>query len=1817
MEYVISRVQEEIALDGAEGCDLPRMWSFAEQAVRKRVEELGENIAPVIDNAYKSYLWRVIVNSNWATFFENLEQNVTTEADVTPSGKKTSKVVAKKLNYRPLKISSDTPYVQIAEKYGDQLRIVVSQKYRDAVVLTADQTLSEACRIILDRIAKARSTGASQIDISRDLDLDSRSVFHYIKELLNQKLIIKFPIISMGKYTQLCVHVRFCEQNKGYQTSKMGGVPAILGSSSAQGETPIFVEEDSNQFYSDGIRQKISDLLDAAANKVMVVEDLIKGMNYDVSTQNARRIFNRQIQFLARKGYIERLNVLRKDNKKGSDRCIRLLKPYGTSSTRADVPSETAMLTSIPNDPAERSEEFLIDLPLTSQIYRLIQISGEHGVSSVELRQKLSKVSIKALQARIDRLMKAVPEELKELEVERRSEFHGKQRQFRYFVQSALQAQPAMESSGGGIEASVGSSKQAFDVIIKNTKMNRSLKRKSPPSSTASRRKNATTTPKRLPVSRMSSKSAAAEDAERPGTTPSKHGVAQSDTSIGSGSTTASISRIEITTPKSTRAPLLVSETPVSSHSTPSATPVHTPMTGVTSEQRRQALLSLLETHRILELNTRSISTYDEEFARLYGGTPFKTDRKTLTRLADAMEEKGMLQKFIVSFPILNGTHKAATFLMHSEASQSDEDIKQYVAQVRTRYLYNMLGGSTTKQIKIREVDMEVERIGDIRKRLAPDTEDPEATPMPQRTESEIAEHVEEHWITIAQGYGFIEPRMLRAKWIHLWLLQLVDPESKLDSRVDTETRTIPASALMESMPLELYLKAIGQRSRNTLLDNYIKASQPIHIKLSELPEPLRGSLLRGEQRKMRVRLRRSLNILMALDLVRPHKLKHEDPFTEQFQQDLEERAAHSESSLFPAYLVTCSARMHNFAENDKEPLGIYEVETVAQGERYWKDLQYLCTKQASAEENLEDQYEAENEDEEPRAIGFQGTENMQRELFNYLTKFICRNREWRVDYHYSLEQRMVLEQHASRRAGLLLTPDENQIRRLANELSLPSEAVQDFFNKKIMKVKIATYYQRMKEQRTRQSRTPRTRRSNSTSIDGQQPQPPQVSDGISDKLTRKFAELRKFRGQKEPKSSVRLHKRLGRKRRNKKADREQEGSTQTDENLEEYTRTRHRWTPEADEIMLLAVAINRHRSRSTGKYFWRPVTQLFPNLSPEQCKRRSDVLFKDHMKQARLNVLIQRWDDIYRKGIQCGDIVDPHPSDPNDYDMKSFYDYFAQRLREESETGPPNTPLPRDPALVEQLFDISTSADSHSASRIDDLYSSRTSLKMGLLVSHGLPLVLFSNDSTISDMTYQSCEQVDDEKLYLLKVLIKMILMTPKTSYNSKVAFTVLNYFHQELISRVLDLEKKHGTMTKIKPGRDRRLPGRGVSFTEKFFHTLVGDLPMGIFAQATTFHQQQLNNQMEIPSNLSNSGAMACFLNKLAHGSLTLDAKNLHFAPLDQLHSRKVANEFTFDVVVTPIKHIENEQTPKEEKQPATTEKSSFSLSKLFSFSLFPARKRKNLPESSDSSSQGNPSKRPRRSPSIPEDTDGKPDDVEMIGVQYDSEEEKHELLSLYRVIRDAGEKGLSLIDIKNKLQETSSSISDQTILKHIKSLTSVENPPIARVGINTIRFVDQQYTTAWMVKLREAEEISGGNQPFLEESPTQPNITPLLTQGREKNMSIPRMWIDIRGKVIETVLIACIEVVLDLIVRKPGIYESNIQRLLDVVLTRGELKDILDHLIQKGAVRTQTIKKPSVVSLFSQDHFFEEHDSPLIDKDLITCYWANPDYYTKYLP
>lgn len=206
---------------------------------------------------------------------------------------------------------------------------------------------------------------------------------------------------------------------------------------------------------------------------------------------------------------------------------------------------------------------------------------------------------------------------------------------------------------------------------------------------------------------------------------------------------------------------------------------------------------------------------------------------------------------------------------------------------------------------------------------------------------------------------------------------------------------------------------------------------------------------------------------------------------------------------------------------------------------------------------------------------------------------------------------------------------------------------------------------------------------------------------------------------------------------------------------------------------------------------------------------------------------------------------------------------------------------------------------------------------------------------------------------------------------------------------------------------------------------------------------------------------------------------------------------------------------------------------------------------------------------------------------------------------LLHEAAYEGCTLYQLRSKLGE---SVSDEEVIRALHKLCSNDPGLVCRVGYEAVRYVHLSFISDWSITTDA--NLKSGIKDLLIKSRDE------LDSKKRKPIIIPSLWTDINGDVTEVVLKECKEAVVDVVVRRPGITEANIQRHLQTALSRREIRDILNILVEQKVlkqVQTTAISEPNKKnSIFGKTKTMRCFDSPRIEKITQTCFWPTPYTY-----
>ncbi|EMR10374.1 hypothetical protein PNEG_01625 [Pneumocystis murina B123] len=333
----------------------------------------------------------------------------------------------------------------LKKRYNDNLRISVILE-KQFLVLTGKELDEENKYVaryfdLLSIISKHKGKGINQIDLAKQLNIDSRSLPSRINPLIEKGLIIRLPIIISKAQTFLLIHSHYANDSlKRNQNNSQGS------------------EDIDNIVDINYLRICITDLLSKAENNVMRYVDLKRLCK--INNKLFRRGFSKQIRSMEQLGFLERCRVA---NNKGYSKCVKLIKPYNIDivkeESQVNIDSDDDSNSSSDND--DNKEEIFFDLikpvitisrDLTIEflLFQEIKNSGKSGISGPDLKKRIvGDQWSRPLQLILDKLSlvpekslnlnNIQPKHLSYFTIYREQEFVGRINQYRYLSSLSYQ----------------------------------------------------------------------------------------------------------------------------------------------------------------------------------------------------------------------------------------------------------------------------------------------------------------------------------------------------------------------------------------------------------------------------------------------------------------------------------------------------------------------------------------------------------------------------------------------------------------------------------------------------------------------------------------------------------------------------------------------------------------------------------------------------------------------------------------------------------------------------------------------------------------------------------------------------------------------------------------------------------------------------------------------------------------------------------------------------------------------------------------------------------------------------------------------------------------------------------------------------------------------------------------------------------------------------------------------------------------------------------------------------------------------------------
>ncbi|GJJ74860.1 general transcription factor 3C polypeptide 1 [Entomortierella parvispora] len=1838
MDDLVQFVQNEVALDGQPGCSWDRFWYFVEEHQRKQKETLsaasssdasstGRSEASAVsqsDEKFRYFLWNNLVEEEGIILYvitDATEAQKWKDSDIT----KATPVPFSKLEALTLEKAS---YHDVVANYRDTIRIAASLDQQQLAALGYSGVaigMPDASFHILQTITASREVGVTQVVLAKQFSIDPKSMFHFLKVLLQMKLIVKIPVTTDGLYTLLCLHVKFADKNMGYQAmTTVTTVTQPLISSSDGRRFEGLLKQDSKRvsYYSGLIKQKLTDILGHAKNQVMTLEDLILALDLVNMNTVQNRWFNRQIELLCKLKYIQRVQV------PGFHRCVKLVKPYGVSMAGDEKEKSKLNLKAVIAEDTPQSG-ICVHKSVEHQIYTLICDSKSTGILAKEIRYHMDNMNLRLMARILDGLCKSSAD-VPQPHCRRVLEFKGREKRYRYF--SATSFKDSLDED----------EKQYIETTNKKS---------------ASHQKKSGSNP-----------ALADTQAVRVAASSNRHVDLTTAATPGPSSPVAATEAPTTPTQEGSRRPVPRAKKGKGAAVLPEeGAPNPDRYISVALMQRRKVILSMVERDKMMEIQGPLVAQYQAEKRRLYPEESDTTviDRRTLYRTINLLESEKKVRIIKVdNLPMVGGGMQSKTFCLDYELDPESEEVRRFVKDSTNRnFLFGSLSYRPTR--KQEELEIEVETLDELQQRLGGRALAGPEIPFARlgavnnknkkRDRSPQGGGGDFDGSQYCYEFGWIRAKMMRALIFHRFI---VDRQEAKDSRLYPHGNlpdVMATAPVFETLPLRIFMLIIGVvEEASAEAKAYMEDPKNAAIPLGATPDFL--SRIRRPTKYFKKRLREALEILDAVGLVSPLEEMHG---VQDSSLKLDYRPCNNHLVLNTHYKVhrLVQAPLHpitpDLLDADLSHRKEYDLFQRNQCKAFWLDLQ-------STSANLTTE----------RALNKVSMERPWSEIRRNFLLSLCNKRLWTDPIRISAEQKNMLMMYVDKKRQFAPVGNRAKLDRIAAQTGLPSESVAQFYKS----LQGAWTAQQNRKHAlgtvTRLSQVKRVQPSvkevaKSTMATKKTPGP---SAAVQDK-TLETAEVRVkiepnavWTGldtpgdQPAPSTSTAAVERsvvdapedlsqLG----DDELDGSQGGETATvklnDDKLslgpiKQRRRTRRNWTPEHENELLITVAVVRSMSEIyNSRFSWAAVARVFEDRTPEHCRHRCDKLLREPDNAALVDSYKQQF------GHQYLNIALKVPIDPNlnNFDPRQVLKIFRPTVNVSGEVLNEITPLPRNAAKVLTTYSVRQEERYSSLYAEDKVYPLMSQPRLIRLLS-SLPstLRLSTNhelDALPSDLkppmmmstTWRQQGKIEevlartgaptgaiavrDEVLarqHVIFTIMKAVFSTSHSPQTADLTRVLLSKFDANLITDTVQLAKGTWKLLINLKGSTYRIPGQKLGRSERLTASMVGLVSSQWTSEASRIDSIYSRLVERMFQDDVSRAEMMVIMSHVGQNWLKLSVAPLSEAEKVTFEPIGVDGLIKYDVCMKNTRDTSAKTSPKSLEAPLAPAgdikglkragedllKSEFEMDDVLSQS-----------EKSKRSKSGDKGKDKEPAETIDLWEQARQDastafERHLKSISDDSR--RHLFQAIFNNIEATGSVGLNLVDLKAALVKQAVDCADKDIRECVRILEYSKPPIIFNVGMTLDRYVKFGEHESRTINYQEALAFVITGTEDSESS---------IESRAPSNYVSPRTWRRLDGVFDEIAFEKSLHAVVTHIAERPGITKGILNRDLYMVFMSVELDELLEELVNRKAVWMEYCILPPPAGLFTKRRMVEPCDKDTIHDRKITNLFVVPDYY-RYL-
>ncbi|KAI0724234.1 hypothetical protein C8T65DRAFT_704140 [Cerioporus squamosus] len=467
MDELVRHCLRELSFDGDLGCDVSRLRDFITEFYSH--PSSSQVHGQTVDDAFCAFVWSVIVQQPGVRV-GIIPAGGSTEVYIAPQASAIRKAKAKgeeavdePAPATSLDIIDDAavrPLHELREQYGDQLRIAVDPETTFAALTGSHIRPSKLTPMIymaLQIVTRGRERGVSVLDLGKKSGYDQKTCFYIIKQLVELGLVLKLR--QPGVSTNICVHKYFYERSPIWQQVVAEEKKAVSEEQAKDGEGDSdedIDEEETKPFapvHFDPIdarhlssmpvlRSRLTKLLKNCPHNMHTSNNLMIKIGFVNPTRTDRRFFRTRLRELMDQGFIEKVYVPHRDQKRFPHKkipCIRLIADDAGFEVQGEVvPAEEDEIEDTDSRVDMEEEDYTglkINVSLHRQMIDCLTEAGTKGMTLNELSAALGDFDKRTIDLLLNRLEKdPPPAHLADLGIAQLAETHGRERRYKYYT---------------------------------------------------------------------------------------------------------------------------------------------------------------------------------------------------------------------------------------------------------------------------------------------------------------------------------------------------------------------------------------------------------------------------------------------------------------------------------------------------------------------------------------------------------------------------------------------------------------------------------------------------------------------------------------------------------------------------------------------------------------------------------------------------------------------------------------------------------------------------------------------------------------------------------------------------------------------------------------------------------------------------------------------------------------------------------------------------------------------------------------------------------------------------------------------------------------------------------------------------------------------------------------------------------------------------------------------------------------------------------------------------------------------------------------